>query len=54
MIVKKQTIIVIIMTKTINCYLFGQINELYKLNKKYKYDKMIRFYTLSRFLSKIV
>ena len=49
---KKEVIIAKIIIEIVNYYLSSQINKLYKLIKKYKYDKLIGFYTFSRFRSK--
>ena len=38
----------------LNHYLSEKIDELCKLIKKYEYDKLIRFYILSRFMSKYI
>ena len=42
------------MTRAIDCYLLSEIDVLYKLIKKYEYDKLIGFYILLRSGSKNV
>lgn len=49
---KKQAIIAKTITKIVNCYFLSWINIIYKIIKKYEFDRLIKFYLLSRSKSK--
>lgn len=49
MLIKKETIIIKILIRTINYSLFIWINKVCKLIKKYEFDELMELYILSRF-----